>query len=409
MNIVVLVIDDTRWDSIGAAGNRIVRTPRIDALASDGVRFTQARVATSICMTSRASLLTGQYMSRHGIDRFGKQLTPDAFARTYPGVLRSAGYWTGYVGKYDVGPPRPADFDFLRAYHGRHWLEGANGERVHVTEQNARDSIDFLRARPKDKPFLLSVGYFAPHAEDNAKEQYLPQDWSAASYEHVKVPPSPLGDAKYLRALPPFLSSDSNEGRVRFKWRFDTPERYQEYMIRYYRLITEVDAAVGRIVDELKAPGRLRQHARRVHRRQRVFPRRPWARRQVVSLRAGAPRAAHRPGSACAVPDARRREGSACAQHRRGTHDPCRRRPPRTGRDAGARPEPAVHGGQSPGLPAWRDEFFYEHPTITSRDRIPSSQGVIRRDWKYVYCPEFDYEQLFNLKEDGQEFRNLAR
>ena len=58
-----------------------------------------------------------------------------------------------------------------------------------------------------------------------------------------------------MRALPPFLATDSNEGRVRFNWRFDTPERYQEYMIRYYRLITEVDAAVGRLVDELKAQG----------------------------------------------------------------------------------------------------------------------------------------------------------
>ena len=76
MNVVVLVIDDTRWDSIGAAGNRVVRTPNIDRLASEGVHFTQARVTTSICMTSRASLLTGQYMSRHGIDQFGKPLTP---------------------------------------------------------------------------------------------------------------------------------------------------------------------------------------------------------------------------------------------------------------------------------------------------------------------------------------------
>ena len=71
----------------------------------------------------------------------------------------------------------------------------------------------------------------------------------------MKVPPSPLGGAKFLHALPPFLSADANEGRVRFKWRFDTPERYQDYMIRYYRLITEVDAAVGRLVDELKAQG----------------------------------------------------------------------------------------------------------------------------------------------------------
>ena len=67
------------------------------------------------------------------------------------------------------------------------------------------------------------------------------------------MPPPLLGADRYLRALPSFLSKDSNEGRIRFRWRFDTPERYQEYMIRYYRLITEVDAAVGQIVDELRA------------------------------------------------------------------------------------------------------------------------------------------------------------
>ena len=63
-NIVLVVIDDTRWDALGVAGNRVVRTPRIDAIAKDGVWFDQARVTTSICMVSRASLLTGQYMSR---------------------------------------------------------------------------------------------------------------------------------------------------------------------------------------------------------------------------------------------------------------------------------------------------------------------------------------------------------
>jgi REP element-mobilizing transposase RayT len=98
-----------------------------------------------------------------------------------------------------------------------------------------------------------TIGYFAPHAEDSAPEQYLPQAWSAPLYEGVKVPPSLLADPKHLRALPRFLAADANEGRIRFRWRFDTPERYQEYMVRYYRLITEVDAAVGRVVDELKA------------------------------------------------------------------------------------------------------------------------------------------------------------
>jgi arylsulfatase len=405
MNIVVLVIDDARWDSIGTAGNRTVRTPRLDKLASEGIRFRQARVATAICMTSRASLLTGQYMSRHGIDRFGKPLTPEAFARTYAGVLRTAGYWTGHVGKYDVGAPRLDDFDYLRAYHGRHWLDAAGGERVHVTEQNARDSIEFLRARPKNKPFLLSVGYFAPHAEDGAKEQYLPQDWSAAPYAGVTVPTSPLGDAKYLRALPPFLSAESNEGRVRFKWRFDTPERYQEYMIRYYRLITEVDAAVGRLVDELKAQGVYEntliafigdngyfhgdrgladkwypyEQALRVPlivRDPRVQSRRRGTTRDQLALNIDlAPTIVAAAG--LSVPDGMQ------------------------GQDL----SPLYLAAK---VPVWRDEFFYEHPTITSRDRIPASQGVIRRDWKYVYWPEFDYEQLFNLKEDAQEIRNVA-
>ncbi len=67
---------------------------------------------------------------------------------------------------------------------------------------------------------MLSVGYFAAHAEDNAKEPYL-------------------------RFLP--SSDEANEGRVRYHWRFDTPESYQAYMTRYYRLIIEVDDAIGRL------------------------------------------------------------------------------------------------------------------------------------------------------------------
>jgi arylsulfatase A-like enzyme len=405
LNVVVLVIDDTRWDSIGAAGNRIVRTPRLDALAAEGIRFTQARVTTSICMTSRATLLTGQYMSRHGIDRFGKPLTPEVFAETYPGVLRRAGYWTGYVGKYDVGQARPPDFDFLRAYHGRHWIAGADGERVHVTEKNARDSIEFLRARPRDRPFLLSVGYFAAHAEDSAPEQYLPQEWSASFYDGVTVPPSPLADPRYLAALPPFLATDANEGRVRFRWRFDTPARYQEYMLRYYRLITEVDAAVGRIVDELKAQGVYENtliafigdngyfHGDRGLADKWY----PYEQALRVPLIVRDPR----------LPTGRR---GATRDQLALNLDIAP-----TVMAAAGRPIPAAVQGQdvSPLYlaatpPAWRDEFFYEHPTITSRDRIPSSQGVIRRDRKYVFWPEFDHEQLFNLNNDPEEVRNLA-
>ena len=73
----------------------------------------------------------------------------------------AAGYWTGYVGKYDVGAPRSSGLRFSPRLSRRPLDRRADGERIHVTEKNARDSIDFLRARPKDKPFALSVGFFA--------------------------------------------------------------------------------------------------------------------------------------------------------------------------------------------------------------------------------------------------------
>ena len=404
LNIVLLIIDDVRWDSIGAAGNRVVHTPRLDQLAKEGVRFGQARVTTAICMVSRASLLTGQYMSRHGITAFGRPLTPEAFASTYPAVLRRAGYWIGHVGKYDVGQPRQEDYDFLRAYHGVHWIESGS-ERVHVTEKNARDSLEFLQSRPKDKPFALAVGFFAAHAQDNAKDQYLPQDWSAPFYTGKRIPPPIHGDPRYKAALPPFLASEANEGRVRYHWRFDTPESYQAYMTRYYRLITEVDGAVGRIVDELKGQGVYANtlivfigdngyfHADRGLADKWY----PYEESIRVPLIVRDPRLAAL------------RRGSTLDQLALNIDVA-----PTIVSAAGV-PVPSVMQGEdlsplylrSP-LPAWRDEFFYEHPTVTSKDRIPSSQAVVRRDWKYVEWPEFDYRQLFNLNDDPGELGNLA-
>jgi arylsulfatase A-like enzyme len=405
LNIVLLVIDDVRWNSLGAAGNRIVQTPRIDQLAKDGVLFEQARVTTSICMVSRATLLTGQYMSRHGISAFGRQIAPDAFASTFPAVLRRAGYWTGYVGKYGIGRPRDEDFDFLRAYEGTHWMTGSTGERIHVTEKNGRDSIDFLQSRPRDKPFSLTVGFFAAHAQDNAPEQYLPQDWSARLYAGVAIPPPLRGDPKYMRALPPFLSNEANEGRVRYHWRFDAPESYQAYMARYYRLITEADEAVGRIVDELQAQGAyddtlilfIGDNGYFQADRGLADKWYPYEESVRVPLIVRDPR----------LP----------ARQRGLTRDQLALNldvAPTLIAAAGL-PVPAVMQGRdlSPLYlktrpPAWRDEFFYEHPTVTSKDRIPSSRAVMRKDWKYVEWPEFRHQQLFDLKNDPGELHNLA-
>lgn len=149
MNIVVLYADDWRHDTLGVAGNPVVKTPHIDKLASTGVRFTENCVTTAICGVSRASLFTGQWMSRHGCRDFKAWKTP--FAETYPGLLRANGYHLGHIGKWHNGKIPAKEYDFTRDYAGRHWYE-VDGKKVHVTKRNENDAMKFFSERPKNNP-----------------------------------------------------------------------------------------------------------------------------------------------------------------------------------------------------------------------------------------------------------------
>jgi len=102
-NFVFILTDDQRFDSMGCAGNRLIRTPNIDRLAASGARFRNHFVTTSICCVSRASIFTGQYERRHRIGDFSTPLTAVQWAETYPALLRAAGYRTGFIGKFGVG------------------------------------------------------------------------------------------------------------------------------------------------------------------------------------------------------------------------------------------------------------------------------------------------------------------
>ncbi|WP_229249091.1 sulfatase-like hydrolase/transferase [Dyadobacter sandarakinus] len=116
-NIIFLLTDDHRWDALGAMGNKIIQTPHLDALAKRGILFRNAHVTTAICMVSRASLLSGQYMSRHGINDFDTDFKPDALAQTYPALLKKAGYKIGFIGKFGIGVKNQPDtlFDYWAA------------------------------------------------------------------------------------------------------------------------------------------------------------------------------------------------------------------------------------------------------------------------------------------------------
>ncbi len=402
MNIVVLFADDWRHDTLGVAGNPVVKTPHLDQLANDGMRFTHNCVTTSICGVSRATLLTGQWMSRHGCKAFTKFDTP--WAETYPGVLRSKGYHVGHVGKWHNGPFPAKEYDFGKSYMGKHWYM-VNGRKVHVTQRNEEDALEFLAKRPKDKPFCLTVAFFATHAEDSNPEQYLPQPQSMKLYEEVQVPIPTNATEESWKRLPPFFT-DKNEGRNRWRWRFDTPEKYQKMMKNYYRLASEVDATCGNVLSELRKQGLDKKtlvifttdngyyHAEHGL-ADKWYPHQESIR---VPLIIRDPRMPDTIKGTTNDEFTLNVDLAPTILSAAGAKTPVRMQ----GRDMAP-----LYTSATP--PEWRKEFFYEHATLRNKDFIPASEALVRKEWKYLYWPEHDYEQLFDLKADPIEEHDLAR
>lgn len=403
LNVVFLLADDLRWNSLGCAGNSILHTPNIDNLARDGIRFSNACVTSAISMVSRANILTGQYMSRHGIREFGVPLSEEAFSQTYPAILRKAGYWTGYVGKYGVGKIRENSFDFSIEYEGRHWIKRKDGDSIHVTVKNTMDALQFLRTRPKEKPFMLTVGFFATHAQDNHPDQYLYQPESERYYLNDSIPVPMTASDDYFRRLPPFLSNEKNEGRIRWHWRFDSPEKYQRYMKAYFRMLTELDSAVGEIIADLKKEGCYENtliifmgdngyfHAERGL-ADKWYPYQESIRVPLV------------------VVDPRLPEDKRNSINKEFVLN--------------IDIAPAIISAAGEVVPArmqgedfsrlylkrkdvkWRRDFFYEHPFVTSEQRIPSSEALVTHTDKYILWPHYGYEEYFDLVQDSLETNN---
>jgi arylsulfatase A-like enzyme len=403
MNILVLYADDWRHDTLGVAGNPVVKTPHLDKLSSEGMRFTENCVTTSICGVSRACLYTGQWMSRHGCRGFSMFKTP--FSETFPGLLRANGYHVGHVGKWHNGRIPAKEYDFSTAYHGRHWYKTKDGGRIHVTKRNEKDALEFLENRPKDKPFLLTVAFFATHAEDPHPDQFLPQPESMKLYQDVTIPVPPNATQESWERLPDFFT-DKNEGRNRWTWRFDTPEKYQTMMKNYYRMATEVDATCGRVLKELEKQGVLDNTL------------------IIFTTDNGYYHAEH--GLA-----------DKWYPHQESIRVPLIIRDPRMPKDKHGRTNDdftlsvdlaptilAATGIKAPktmqgsdiapiylaaAKPDWRTEFFYEHPTLRDATFIPASEALVRKDWKYFYWPEHDVEQLFDITKDPREENDLAK
>lgn len=400
-NILFLLADDLRWDGLGCTGNRLGKTPNLDALAARGVVFRNHFVTTSICCVSRASIFSGQYARRHKINDFVTPFMPEAFARTYPALLRKAGYRTGFIGKFGVGEVMPEKaFDYWKGFPGQgHYFE--KNDKTHLTKRMGDQALEFLSAGGKE-PFCLSVSFKAPHVEDNARREFPPDPRDESLFSDVTFPVPETAQPKYFQALPEFVQK--SEGRTRWQRRFATPEMFQSTVRDYNRLVFGMDREIGRILAALRERG-LAENTLVIFTSDNGFflgergmagkwlMYEPSIRVPLIVCDPSAPSGSHGRSA---------EEMTLNVDFAPTLFDYAGVAVPASVQGRSLRP--LARGEKA----AWRGEWFYEHHTLPKL--IPPSEGVRTERWKYLRWVGVDpaVEELYDLQSDPQEEHDLA-
>lgn len=410
-NIVFFFTDDQTSSTLGCYGHPLVQTPNIDRLAAGGTRFANAFVSHSICWVSRTTILTGLIGRSYGTPENPDQARPDAVRELYSDILRSNGYRTGYFGKWHAKMPkgykREDHFDEFEAI-GRNpfYKKQPDGSLRHETELIVDRGIDFIRNQPKGKPFALNMWFNACHAEDGDRRPGIGHfPWPRAvdgMYDTDEIAPPRLNDPAIFNSQPDFLKTTIN--RERFFWRWNTDEKYRTNMRAYLRMVSGIDGAIGRFIEELEKAG-LADNTIIVysadngyHMGNRGFAGK-WSHYEEslrVPLIVYDPRVS-KPARG-QVTDAMALNLDLPATFL----DWAGIKPPK--RYQGRSLKPVV----SKGKPSdWRTETFHEHFAV--RSRIPSFEGLRNENFKYVrYFDHDNYEFLHDLKNDPDELSNLA-
>lgn len=234
-NVVMIISDDHGRDDIGAYGAKVVKTPNIDALARDGLRFTNAFATTSSCSPSRATILTGRM--NHNTGMYGLEHEESHFStfddvQSLPVMLKDAGYRTARIGKFHVAPKSVFAFDEVLS-------EGLANQTVSLARspvEMAQKTQRFIAAA--DKPFFLYFATDDPHRAfpfdiGDKPNSFGNKPGGYPRIEEVSYRPQDV-------VVPAFLP--------------DTPAVRAE-LAQYYQSISRLDQGVGALVEMLKAAG----------------------------------------------------------------------------------------------------------------------------------------------------------
>ncbi len=419
-NVLFILLDDLRWDTLGYAGHPNLRTPNIDRIANEGVNFRNAFSTTSLCSPSRASLLSGLYAHRHGVTNNFTEFP--AGIDSFPKALQRAGYTTAYVGKYHMGEnndePRPG-FDYFVTHkgQGKYYDNDFNFNRQkselvkgYYTTVVTDIALEWLRRDHAGKPWMLILGHKAPHSF------YTPEPRFAHTFDDVRVPYP--ANRFSLQDKPAWIKERMYTWHgiygPLFEWRKkfpdDRPEAVKDFenMVHaYWGTMLSVDESVGRLRAWLEETGQLEN--------------------TIIVF----------------VGDNGLLQGEHGMVDKRTMHEPSIRIPmavryPALTKTAktidqqvltedmapslleltGAPPLSSIDGRSwvtlvKSGDPGWRKSWFYYYNYEAEFPYTPNVRGVRTEGWKYIHYPHGDggpdrhMAELYDLRQDPEENRNL--
>ncbi|MDF3130321.1 sulfatase-like hydrolase/transferase [Kiritimatiellaeota bacterium B1221] len=273
-HILLITTDQQRHDAMGINGNRDIETPFIDSLAARGVNFERGYSTCPVCIPARRTLLSGLHPNSHGLKRYqdGLDWDPDF---TLPGILGDAGYQTQLVGKLHMHPMgKRYGFDHMVLSETSNWRPGSetqnrndyvrwlkeqgiddhpashgisgNGrlvhpypleERYHQTNWLAREAVQFLTEdRDKESPFFLHLSFFHPHPPFIPPQSYFDR------YEQKDLPGPTCGEWVHNHEVQPGVPPDAAVGP------FD-PEIMKRAQAGYYALINHIDDCIAHVIE----------------------------------------------------------------------------------------------------------------------------------------------------------------
>ncbi len=435
MNIIVLYPDDWRHNSIGSE-NPIIKTPFLDSLAKEGIRFRQNAVTTSICWSSRATLFTGQWASRHQSHKlFCPHFCRESlWNHTWPKILQDDGYYTGHVGKWQYHSANFKRFDWDNFHEGAHWYPRFGQPDIAADDLARDDAIEFLQDRPLNKPFAMTVAFYPPKAVGESKEpgeQWKPKNETKKLYENITIP-EPYNMSHAFNLLPDFLKNPGSGAVARFHERFRTDLHYQTAMKNMYALITQVDLACMHIVDEVKRQG-LYNNTMIIFTTDngmfhgshglagKWYPYQESIRVPLIIYDPRMPKdkvgtlddhftlnvdLAETILGAAGLEPHERMQGRDISD----LYLPNRRKENNDNDESDKNNDDKNNNDHSPTAlerKPWRDEFFYEFTFLDEEGYIPSSRAVVQKKWKYIDFYNFNHTQLFDLENDPLEFTDV--